>query len=137
MPPSAELAPVCAAALLATERQALGQEPTGALLLQQLAPPDTVLEHELLRRHAIAGICEVAGPFTNVCTNGVRGLTASFEPARPIIAPHVGWAVTVVRVRPMRAAGDATWLLEPLGRSWLVDLVQHDSTWVAAIKRIR
>jgi hypothetical protein len=135
MSASAELAPVCAAALLATERVALGREPTGSLLLQEFAPPDTVLEHELLRRRAVAGICQVAGPLTNVCTNGVRGLTASFEPGRPIIA-H-GWALTAVRVRAMRAAGDATWLLEPQGRSWLVELNQRDSTWAVAIRPVR
>ena len=122
---------VCAGALLATERVALGREPTGALLLQQLAPRDTALEQELLRRHAIAGVCSVAGPFTNVCTNGLRGLTASFELGRPIIS-H-GWAFAIVRVRPMRAAGDYTWLFEPWGRSWGVELIRRDSAWVAAI----
>jgi hypothetical protein len=121
---------VCAVALRAVERVALGQEPTGALLLQRSDPPDTALERALVQRRVVAGICQAASEFTDSCANGVRGLTASFE-ARPAIGDSV--ALMVVRVRPMRAAGDPTWLIEPLGHSWLVALWRSDSLWVAAV----
>ena len=80
-PSRADSVAVCTAALRTVEREALGREPLGLLLLQRFMPPDTSLEHELLRRRVIAGICEVANPFGNTCSNGVRGLTASFEKA--------------------------------------------------------
>jgi len=126
---TAQRASACAAALRAVERVALGKEPTGALLLERSNPPDTTLERALLRRHVIAGICQAASEFSDACTNGARGLTASFA-LRPAIGDSV--ALMVVRVRPMRAAGDRTWLVEPQGHSWFVVLWRSDSLWVAA-----
>ena len=122
---------VCVAALRAAEREALGREPMGLLLMQHFVPPDTGLEHALLRQHAAAGICEVGVLFPNTCLNGVRGLTAWFEEGKPTI--HRDWAFAWVRVRPMRAEGDETWLLEPSGRAWDFSLHRHGSTWVASI----
>jgi hypothetical protein len=127
-PSLSTLAAVCTAALRAIERSALVREPTGALLLQRFDPPDTALERELVRRRVVAGICEVASLFSSVCTNGARGLTASFGP----VAVGNDVAFAVIRVRPMRATGDLTWLVQPEGHSWFVTLWRSDSVWVAA-----
>ena len=131
-PSRADSIAVYTAALRTVEREALGREPLGLLLLQRFMPPDTSLEHELLRRRVIAGICEAANPFGNTCSNGVRGLTASFEIGKPFI--FFDQAFASVRVRPMQAEGDHTWLVEPWGHSWVVRLTRRDSTWVAAVK---
>jgi hypothetical protein len=122
---------VYAAALLSAERVALGREPSGALLLQQLAPPDTALERELLRRHAIAGICHVSGPFSDACTNDVRGFTATVL-ALPRPAAGDSAALAILEVRPMRAAHDRTWLVGSPPRIWLIMLSRRDSTWAAS-----
>jgi len=125
-----ELASVYAAALLAAESLALGREPVGALLLQELALRDTALEHALVRRHAVAGICEVTRPFTDVCTNDVRGFTATIV---ALSSAAVGDSVflALVQVRPMVGPFDRTWLVDPLWLQWLMTLIRRDSIWVA------
>ena len=126
-----DLASVYAAALLAAERLALGREPAGVLLLQELTPHDTALEGELLRRHAVAGICEVTSQIADVCTNDVRGFTASIVAfLRPAAGDDV--AFVAVQVRPMRAERDRTWLVPTRWQHWFLEVIKRDSIWMAA-----
>jgi hypothetical protein len=126
-----QLASVYAAALLAAESLALGRHPVGALLLRELVPRDTALEHELRRRHAVAGICEGTAPVADACANDVRGFVATFvHSPRPSLDDSVDLAL--VEVRPMRGAFDRTLLIEPPRRHWLIMLIKRDSVWAAA-----
>jgi len=128
---TSQLASVYAAALLAAESLALGRQSVGALLLRELVPRDTALEHELRQRHAIAGICEGTASVADACANDVRGFVATFVYSpKPSLDDSI--ALALVEVRPMRGAFDRTLLVEPLRRHWLIMLIRRDSVWVAA-----